>query len=148
MSVRIAPPYFLVFLMGLIGFALILLSMPAAIIWGVTAEILDHGPPFPPFGGTSYSSRVTWAIWLYIFSGVLATVPSTMLYFLIGFVFQGIADRRKARAILEKGGPKTLQEYLLFFPDACPKCGFREIRVEYFAEETPPVGAKFSYCKW
>ena len=39
---------------------------------------------------------------------------------------------RRVVAILQRGGPRTLQEYQFLFPGACPKCGSRRFfRMRY-----------------
>jgi hypothetical protein len=35
--------------------------------------------------------------------------------------------REKAQSIGSSGGPKSLEDYLFLFPDACPKCGSRNL---------------------
>jgi hypothetical protein len=40
-------------------------------------------------------------------------------------------QREKAIAIVQRGGPQTLDEVRLLFPDACWKCGFRSFSYHY-----------------
>jgi predicted nucleic-acid-binding Zn-ribbon protein len=38
-----------------------------------------------------------------------------------------LARREKAQLIVSSGGPTSLEDYLFLFPDACPKCGSRNL---------------------
>jgi ATP-dependent Clp protease adaptor protein ClpS len=36
-------------------------------------------------------------------------------------------NKREAELILSSGGPQSLEDYLFLFPEACPKCGSRDL---------------------
>jgi hypothetical protein len=52
-------------------------------------------------------------------------------------IFFGNEKAQRLNVIMQRGGPQSLEDYLFLFPEACPKCGSREI-VDY--EESEYLG--------
>jgi len=40
---------------------------------------------------------------------------------------QSLEAQKRSDMIMQRGGPQSLEDYLLLFPGACPKCGYREV---------------------
>ncbi|MGH2414781.1 MAG: hypothetical protein ACRDEA_14050, partial [Microcystaceae cyanobacterium] len=60
---------------------------------------------------------------------LIALISLLFVFFfwgLLRLLWDRNAKRKKLKRILKTKKPKSLQEYLLIFPQACPLCGSRE----------------------